>query len=146
MRFISVSKSMPLSLSTNDISVTLWILNKNKKERTAHINSTDKNYRHREQEILFMDLRRWGSEYDAFHLCIKINTTVLVYKLDVFTRYKRKIIGLYFYYFLIRFWNSSECGICIVFSLIIPHILENLCVNDNWSLNKNNKSHLIGFL
>jgi type I restriction enzyme M protein len=25
---------------TTDISVTLWILNKNKKERTAHINST----------------------------------------------------------------------------------------------------------
>jgi type I restriction enzyme M protein len=49
---------------TTDISVTLWILNKNKKERTAHINSTDKNYRHREQEILFMDLRRWGSEYE----------------------------------------------------------------------------------
>jgi len=40
---------------TTDISVTLWILNKNKKERTAHINST---------EILFMDLRRWGSEYE----------------------------------------------------------------------------------
>jgi len=49
---------------TTDISVTLWILNKNKKERTAHINNTDKNYRNREKEILFMDLRRWGSEYE----------------------------------------------------------------------------------
>ncbi len=49
---------------TTDISVTLWILNKNKKERTAHINSTDKQYRNREKEILFMDLRRWGSEYE----------------------------------------------------------------------------------
>jgi type I restriction enzyme M protein len=49
---------------TTDISVTLWILNKNKKERTAHINSTDKKYRNREQEILFMDLRHWGSEYE----------------------------------------------------------------------------------
>jgi len=49
---------------TTDISVTLWILNKNKKERTAHINSKDKNYRNREKEILFMDLRRWGSEYE----------------------------------------------------------------------------------
>ena len=48
---------------TTDISVTLWILNKNKKERTAHINNTDKNYRKRE-EVLFMDLRRWGSEYE----------------------------------------------------------------------------------
>jgi type I restriction enzyme M protein len=49
---------------TTDISVTLWILNKNKRERTAHINNTDKNYRNREKEILFMDLRRWGSEYE----------------------------------------------------------------------------------
>jgi type I restriction enzyme M protein len=49
---------------TTDISVTLWILNKNKKERTAHINNTNKTYRNREQEILFMDLRRWGSEFE----------------------------------------------------------------------------------
>lgn len=49
---------------TTDISVTLWILNKNKKQRTAKINDTIKNYRDREKEILFMDLRRWGSEYE----------------------------------------------------------------------------------
>jgi len=49
---------------TTDISVTLWVLNKNKKKRTAHINSKNKNYRNREKEILFMDLRRWGSEYE----------------------------------------------------------------------------------
>lgn len=49
---------------TTGISVTLWVLNKNKKQRTAHINSIDKNYRNREKEILFMDLRRWGSEYE----------------------------------------------------------------------------------
>jgi type I restriction enzyme M protein len=49
---------------TTDISVTLWILNKNKKQRTITINDTVKNYRDREKEILFMDLRRWGSEYE----------------------------------------------------------------------------------
>ncbi len=49
---------------TTDISVTLWILNKNKKKRTAHINGKDKNYRNREKEVLFIDLRRWGSEYE----------------------------------------------------------------------------------
>lgn len=49
---------------TTDISVTLWILNKNKKTRTAEINDKQKNYRDRENEILFMDLRRWGSEYE----------------------------------------------------------------------------------
>jgi type I restriction enzyme M protein len=49
---------------TTDISVTLWILNKNKKERTVEINEKVKNYRNREKEILFMDLRRWGTEYE----------------------------------------------------------------------------------
>ncbi|MDK2771800.1 MAG: SAM-dependent methyltransferase [Flavobacterium sp.] len=49
---------------TTDISVTLWIINKNKKERTIQINDRQKNYRNREKEVLFMDLRRWGSEYE----------------------------------------------------------------------------------
>lgn len=49
---------------TTDISVTLWVINKNKKERTIEINGKTKNYRDREKEILFVDLRRWGSEYE----------------------------------------------------------------------------------
>ncbi|MEY5133131.1 MAG: hypothetical protein RLZZ198_1135 [Bacteroidota bacterium] len=49
---------------TTDISVTLWIINKNKKARTVEINGKQKNYRDREKEILFMDLRRWGTEYE----------------------------------------------------------------------------------
>ncbi len=49
---------------TTDISVTLWILNNNKKAREVEINGKLKKYRDREDEILFMDLRRWGSEYD----------------------------------------------------------------------------------
>jgi type I restriction enzyme M protein len=49
---------------TTDISVTLWVLNKNKKERTVTKNDQKRNYRNREEEILFMDLRRWGSEYE----------------------------------------------------------------------------------
>ncbi len=49
---------------TTDISVTLWILNKNKKARTVEINGKQKNYRNREKEILFVDLRRWGTEYE----------------------------------------------------------------------------------
>ena len=49
---------------TTDISVTLWILNKNKKARTVEINGKQKNYRNRESEILFVDLRRWGTEYE----------------------------------------------------------------------------------
>lgn len=49
---------------TTDISVTLWILNRNKKQRTITINDRVKNYRDREKEVLFVDLRRWGSEYE----------------------------------------------------------------------------------
>jgi len=38
---------------TTDISVTLWILNKNKKARTVEINGKQKNYRNRASEIPF---------------------------------------------------------------------------------------------
>lgn len=40
---------------TTDISVTLWILNQNKKGGLYH----DRKLRNREHEILFMDLRTW---------------------------------------------------------------------------------------
>lgn len=40
---------------TTDISVTLWILNQNKKGGNFH----RRNLRNREHEILFMDLRQW---------------------------------------------------------------------------------------
>ena len=40
---------------TTDISVTLWILNQNKKGDKYH----GRNLRNREHEILFMDLRQW---------------------------------------------------------------------------------------
>lgn len=49
---------------TTDISVTLWILNKNKKARIVEQNGVVKKYRNRENEILFMDLRQMGSPYE----------------------------------------------------------------------------------
>lgn len=49
---------------TTDISVTLWIINKNKKARTVEVNGKTKNYRDRSKEVLFMDLRRWGQEFE----------------------------------------------------------------------------------
>ena len=51
---------------TTDISVTLWILNQNKKGGKYH----GRNLRNREHEILFMDLRRWDEnieELDTRH-------------------------------------------------------------------------------
>ncbi|MDQ0246490.1 type I restriction enzyme M protein [Bacillus fengqiuensis] len=49
---------------TTDISVTLWILNKNKKARTIEQNGKLKKYRNRTNEILFMDLRQMGIPFE----------------------------------------------------------------------------------
>lgn len=49
---------------TTDISVTLWILNKNKKEQSRNIGDLTREYRNREKEILFMDLRQVGEPFE----------------------------------------------------------------------------------
>ncbi|MFH5972364.1 N-6 DNA methylase [Clostridium perfringens] len=53
---------------TTDISVTLWILNKNKKERTVELNNRERKYRNRENEILFIDLRQEGIPYEKKYI------------------------------------------------------------------------------
>ena len=53
---------------TTDISVTLWVLNKNKKARSVEQNGVMKNYRDRTDEILFMDLRQMGSPYEKKYI------------------------------------------------------------------------------
>ncbi|WP_413375569.1 N-6 DNA methylase [Paenibacillus taichungensis] len=47
-----------------DISVTLWILNKNKKARSIDHNGKLKKFRNRVNEILFMDLRQKGIPFE----------------------------------------------------------------------------------
>jgi len=49
---------------TTDISVTLWILNKNKRQHLVKIGDEEKKYRNRENEILFMDLREIGIPFE----------------------------------------------------------------------------------
>jgi type I restriction enzyme M protein len=49
---------------STDISVTLWILNANKKARTALRNGETVNYRDREREVLFIDLRQMGEPFE----------------------------------------------------------------------------------
>lgn len=49
---------------TTDISVTFWILNKNKKARTIEQNGKIKQFRNRANEILFMDLRQMGIPFE----------------------------------------------------------------------------------
>ncbi|UOY08226.1 type I restriction-modification system subunit M [Muricauda sp. SCSIO 64092] len=49
---------------TTNISVTLWILNNNKKERTLQLPDTIRNYRNRKEEVLFLDLREIGEPFE----------------------------------------------------------------------------------
>jgi type I restriction enzyme M protein len=53
---------------TTDISVTLWILNKNKAEHTRNIGDVSRNYRNRKDEILFMDLRQIGVPFEKKYI------------------------------------------------------------------------------
>ena len=49
---------------TTDISVTLWIINKNKKAHTIEQPDNIRKYRDRQKEILFMDLRQIGIPFE----------------------------------------------------------------------------------
>ncbi|WP_203293602.1 type I restriction-modification system subunit M [Luteirhabdus pelagi] len=53
---------------TTDISVTLWILNKNKTARTLTLPDTTRNYRNREKGLLFMDLRQIGEPFEKKYI------------------------------------------------------------------------------
>lgn len=53
---------------TTDISVTLWILNKNKKAHTVPHEDVTRHYRDREEEVLFMDLRQRGEPFEKKYL------------------------------------------------------------------------------
>jgi type I restriction enzyme M protein len=49
---------------TTNISVTLWILNKNKLAQTKQVGKETRKYRSRKKEILFMDLRQMGEPFE----------------------------------------------------------------------------------
>lgn len=49
---------------TTDISVTLWIVNKNKKAQNKQVGDIQRSYRDRVNEILFMDLRQLGEPFE----------------------------------------------------------------------------------
>lgn len=53
---------------TTDISVTCWILNKNKKARIEKRNGIEIKYRDRSGEILFIDLRQMGHPYEKKYI------------------------------------------------------------------------------
>ena len=49
---------------STDISVTLWILNRNKTARTVEVVDDVKRYRNRKNEVLFLDLRQKGEPFE----------------------------------------------------------------------------------
>lgn len=49
---------------TTNISVTIWILNKNKKQQTKKVGNEVRYIRDREKEVLFMDLRHTGEPFE----------------------------------------------------------------------------------
>lgn len=53
---------------TTDISVTIWIFNKNKKSRIIEKNGINKEYRDRSNEILLMDLRQEGHPFEKKYI------------------------------------------------------------------------------
>jgi type I restriction enzyme M protein len=53
---------------TTTISVTLWILNKNKATKTADKGTATRNYRERKESILFMDLRKKGEPFEKKYI------------------------------------------------------------------------------
>ena len=53
---------------TTDISVTIWVLNKNKKSRIEKRPDGDVTFRDRTGEILFMDLRQMGHPYEKKYI------------------------------------------------------------------------------
>jgi type I restriction enzyme M protein len=53
---------------STDISVTLWIVNRNKRARNVQLQGRDVCYRDRSGEVFFLDLRRRGIEVDKKYI------------------------------------------------------------------------------
>lgn len=73
---------------STDISVTLWILNKNKKARTVEQNGKVVKYRERQNEVLFVDLRQWGEPYEKKY--IQFSTQQISQIADNFHNWQRE--------------------------------------------------------
>jgi type I restriction enzyme M protein len=63
---------------TTDISVSIWILNKNKKEKTVQLPEEIRNYRNRTHEMLFFDLRQKGVPFEKKFIQFDEKTVSLI--------------------------------------------------------------------
>jgi type I restriction enzyme M protein len=86
---------------STDISVTLWIVSKNKKARVVKQPSGAANFRDRSGEILFMDLRRSGVKEEKF---VALDEENLSKAIDAFKSWQRSDYGL--------FKNETEYSYC----------------------------------
>lgn len=82
---------------TTNISVTCWILNKNKKARVEHRDNCDVSYRDRSGEILFMDLRQIGHPYEKKYI--------------EFTQEDRDLVTNKFKAWRQSDWNEEYCDV-----------------------------------
>ena len=73
---------------STDISVTLWIINHNKKAHVAVKNGEEIHYRDRENEILFMDLRQWGEPFEKKF--VQLSPQNIADVADVFHEWQRE--------------------------------------------------------
>ena len=68
-RLVDAIMVLPMRMFyTTDISVTLWVLNKNRKAHMVKHGDLTRHYRDREDEILFVDLRRWGEPFEKKYI------------------------------------------------------------------------------
>lgn len=76
---------------TTNISVTLWVLNKNKTEHEVKQPETTRHYRNRADEILFMDLREIGEPFEKKF--IQFSSTHIKDIADTFHTWQTKVIA-----------------------------------------------------
>lgn len=97
---------------STDISVTIYIFNKNKKARTENKNNKIVDYRDRTNQILFMDLRQMGHPYEKKYI--------------EFTKDDRKIITDIYHNWQTNLFDSQYKNIkSLCMSVDIQKIIEN---------------------
>ena len=77
----------PNMFYSTDISVTVWVFNKNKKDRLIERNGISIHLRNREKEILFLDLRKIGHPYEKKYIELNEDDRKLI--VDVFHNWQR---------------------------------------------------------
>lgn len=73
---------------STDISVSLWVLNANKKARTVVREGVEVHLRDREKEVLFIDLRQKGDPYEKKF--VQLSTETIAETADLYHRWQQE--------------------------------------------------------